>query len=109
MLSFCENGLLIQGWRPKRTIVLLSWGAEEPKYMGSVEWIEVGVVNLRAIHPSYKIMPYYDDSLSLIFCRLFFRNGDIPSIQKGYYLDIFFQDFLLAAVYITSMVNFDVS
>ncbi|CAH3021074.1 unnamed protein product [Porites evermanni] len=31
---------LKKGWRSKRTIVLLSWGAEEPQYMGSVEWIE---------------------------------------------------------------------
>lgn len=31
---------LKKGWKPKRTIVLLSWGAEEPKYMGSVEWLE---------------------------------------------------------------------
>jgi len=31
---------LEKGWKPKRTIVLLSWGAEEPKYMGSVEWLE---------------------------------------------------------------------
>ncbi|KAK2563784.1 N-acetylated-alpha-linked acidic dipeptidase 2 [Acropora cervicornis] len=31
---------LKKGWRPKRTIVLLSWGAEEPQYMGSVEWLE---------------------------------------------------------------------
>ncbi|XP_068744539.1 glutamate carboxypeptidase 2-like [Montipora capricornis] len=29
-----------KGWRPKRTIVFLSWGAEEPQYMGSVEWLE---------------------------------------------------------------------
>lgn len=31
---------LKKGWKPKRTIVLLSWGAEEPQYMGSVEWLE---------------------------------------------------------------------
>ncbi|XP_078359878.1 glutamate carboxypeptidase 2-like isoform X1 [Oculina patagonica] len=31
---------LNKGWKPKRTIVLLSWGAEEPQYMGSVEWLE---------------------------------------------------------------------
>lgn len=29
-----------KGWRPKRSIVFLSWGAEEPQYMGSVEWLE---------------------------------------------------------------------
>lgn len=33
--------LTYTGWRPKRTIVFLSWGAEEPQYMGSVEWLEV--------------------------------------------------------------------
>ena len=32
--------LASQGWRPKRTIVYLSWDAEEPGLMGSTEWVE---------------------------------------------------------------------
>ncbi|MBV9991107.1 MAG: M20/M25/M40 family metallo-hydrolase [Alphaproteobacteria bacterium] len=29
-----------QGWKPKRTIVYLSWDAEEPGLLGSTEWAE---------------------------------------------------------------------
>ena len=28
------------GWRPKRTLVYLSWDAEEPMLLGSTEWAE---------------------------------------------------------------------
>ncbi len=34
------GGLLQQGWRPKRTIVYLSWDGEEPGLLGSTEWAE---------------------------------------------------------------------
>jgi N-acetylated-alpha-linked acidic dipeptidase len=32
--------LLKQGWRPKRTIVICSWDAEEEGLIGSTEWVE---------------------------------------------------------------------
>ena len=32
--------LLKQGWRPKRTIVMCSWDAEEEGLIGSTEWVE---------------------------------------------------------------------
>jgi N-acetylated-alpha-linked acidic dipeptidase len=32
--------LLKQGWRPKRTIVVASWDAEEEGLIGSTEWVE---------------------------------------------------------------------
>lgn len=32
--------LLAQGWKPKRTIVLASWDAEEYGIIGSTEWVE---------------------------------------------------------------------
>ncbi|HET7570796.1 MAG TPA: transferrin receptor-like dimerization domain-containing protein [Gammaproteobacteria bacterium] len=32
--------LLKTGWRPKRTIIYMSWDAEEPGLIGSVEWQE---------------------------------------------------------------------
>jgi len=28
------------GWRPSRTIIFASWGAEEHGIMGSAEWVE---------------------------------------------------------------------
>ena len=34
------GALLRQGWRPKRTIVICSWDAEEQGLMGSTEWVE---------------------------------------------------------------------
>jgi hypothetical protein len=30
-----------KGWRPKRSILFLSWGAEEYGLIGSTEWVEV--------------------------------------------------------------------
>lgn len=30
-----------EGWRPRRTLVFCSWGAEEYGLIGSVEWVEV--------------------------------------------------------------------
>ena len=30
-----------KSWRPKRSLVFLSWGAEEYGLIGSVEWVEV--------------------------------------------------------------------
>jgi N-acetylated-alpha-linked acidic dipeptidase len=34
------GALASQGWRPKRTLVYLSWDAEEPMLLGSTEWAE---------------------------------------------------------------------
>jgi N-acetylated-alpha-linked acidic dipeptidase len=36
-----------QGWRPKRTLVYLSWDAEEPMLLGSTEWAETHEVELK--------------------------------------------------------------
>lgn len=30
------------GWKPRRSIILCSWGAEEYALIGSTEWVEVG-------------------------------------------------------------------
>jgi N-acetylated-alpha-linked acidic dipeptidase len=34
------GALLKQGWRPKRTLVIASWDAEEEGLVGSTEWVE---------------------------------------------------------------------
>jgi N-acetylated-alpha-linked acidic dipeptidase len=39
--------LVNQGWRPKRTIVYLSWDAEEPGLFGSTEWVEAHAAELK--------------------------------------------------------------
>ncbi|XP_054716263.1 putative N-acetylated-alpha-linked acidic dipeptidase [Uloborus diversus] len=39
--------LLKEGWRPRRTILFCSWGAEEHNLIGSTEWIEE---NLKLLH-----------------------------------------------------------
>jgi len=41
------GGLLKQGWRPKRTIVYLSWDGEEPGLLGSTEWAETHAEELQ--------------------------------------------------------------
>jgi len=39
--------LASHGWRPKRTIVYLSWDAEEPGLIGSTEWAEMHAAELK--------------------------------------------------------------
>ncbi|XP_042041811.1 probable glutamate carboxypeptidase AMP1 [Salvia splendens] len=38
--------LMRSGWRPRRTIVLCSWDAEEFGMIGSTEWVEQNLLNL---------------------------------------------------------------
>ncbi|KAL8152395.1 hypothetical protein V2J09_010155 [Rumex salicifolius] len=38
--------LMQSGWRPRRTIVLCSWDAEEFGMIGSTEWVEQNLLNL---------------------------------------------------------------
>src|SRR5213075_115395 len=39
--------LLKQGWKPKRTIVYAAWDGEEPALLGSTEWVETHLDELR--------------------------------------------------------------
>jgi len=41
------------GWRPKRTIILAFWDAEEPGIVGSTEWVEENADMLRANAVAY--------------------------------------------------------
>ncbi|CAF2111760.1 hypothetical protein HID58_082229 [Brassica napus] len=45
--------LLKSGWRPRRTILLCSWDAEEFGMIGSTEWVEENVLNLGASAVAY--------------------------------------------------------
>jgi N-acetylated-alpha-linked acidic dipeptidase len=41
-------GLLVKsGWKPKRTLVYLSWDGEEPMLLGSTEWAETHAADLK--------------------------------------------------------------
>ncbi|XP_020579800.1 probable glutamate carboxypeptidase VP8 isoform X3 [Phalaenopsis equestris] len=45
------GALLRSGWRPKRTIILCSWDAEEFGMIGSTEWVEqnLGILESKAV------------------------------------------------------------
>ncbi|XP_015577834.2 probable glutamate carboxypeptidase AMP1 [Ricinus communis] len=45
--------LMKMGWKPRRTIVLCSWDAEEFGMVGSTEWVEQNLVNLGAKAVAY--------------------------------------------------------
>jgi N-acetylated-alpha-linked acidic dipeptidase len=40
--------LLKQGWKPRRTIIYAAWDGEEPGLLGSTEWVEAHLDELRA-------------------------------------------------------------
>ncbi|KAI0841928.1 glutamate carboxypeptidase [Hypoxylon sp. FL0890] len=52
-LSKAFGGLLSQGWRPRRNIVLGSWDGEEYGLLGSTEWVEEYVPWLTETAVSY--------------------------------------------------------
>jgi N-acetylated-alpha-linked acidic dipeptidase len=39
--------LVRSGWKPRRTIVICQWGAEEPGLIGSTEWVEGNLAELQ--------------------------------------------------------------
>jgi len=39
--------LLKQGWKPKRTLIYCAWDGEEPGLLGSTEWVETHLEDLR--------------------------------------------------------------
>ena len=44
-------GVFVDKWRPRRTIIFCSWGAEEYGLIGSTEWIEVfRITHALALH-----------------------------------------------------------
>lgn len=65
--------LLKTGWRPKRTIIYMSWDAEEPGLIGSTEWIEDHATAL-----SHNAAIYINSDLS---GRGFLETGGSGSLQ----------------------------
>ena len=41
------GALVKQGWKPKRTIIYCAWDGEEPGLLGSTEWVETHVEELK--------------------------------------------------------------
>lgn len=41
------GSLVAQGWQPNRTLVYLSWDAEEPNLVGSTEWVETHAAEIK--------------------------------------------------------------
>jgi N-acetylated-alpha-linked acidic dipeptidase len=58
--------LLKQGWKPKRTIIYCAWDGEEPGLLGSTEWVETHVEELR----KHGVMYVNSDSNSRGFLAL---------------------------------------
>ncbi|KAF2754355.1 Zn-dependent exopeptidase [Pseudovirgaria hyperparasitica] len=52
-MSRAFGKLLAQGWKPKRTILLASWDAEEFGLQGSTEWVESHLPWLTSVSVSY--------------------------------------------------------
>ena len=52
-LSKVYGDLLKEGWRPRRTIMFCSWGAEEFNLMGSTEWLEEHIKLIQARSVAY--------------------------------------------------------
>ncbi|KAK4757396.1 hypothetical protein SAY87_018697 [Trapa incisa] len=45
--------IMRMGWKPRRTIILCSWDAEEFGMMGSTEWVERNIVNVGSKSVAY--------------------------------------------------------
>ena len=58
--------LVKQGWKPKRTIIYCAWDGEEPGLLGSTEWVETHVDDLR----KHAVMYVNSDSNSRGFLEL---------------------------------------
>ena len=61
------------GWRPKRTIIYVSWDAEEPTLAGSTEWVEAHAAELRQ-----KAVAYINSDTN---GRGFLNAAGSPSLQ----------------------------
>jgi N-acetylated-alpha-linked acidic dipeptidase len=76
--------LVKQGWKPKRTIVYCAWDGEEPGLLGSTEWVETHVDELK----KHAVMYVNSDSNSRGFLDLegshtleHFINGVARDVQ----------------------------
>jgi N-acetylated-alpha-linked acidic dipeptidase len=79
--------LLTEGWRPRRSILFCSWGAEEFNLIGSTEWIEenIKILNGRAVaYINSDIIVIGNGSLSvaaspLLYHTIFNATKEVPN------------------------------
>jgi N-acetylated-alpha-linked acidic dipeptidase len=84
------GALLRQGWRPRRSILLCSWDAEEPDEFGSTHWAEVNENEI-----SVKAVAYLNvdvavagdrlDAYAVPSLKTFLKEvvGDVPDARGG--------------------------
>ena len=68
------GALLKQGWKPKRTIVVASWDAEEEGLMGSTEWVESHMAQLS------HAVAYFNTDVGVAGPE--FSAAAVPSLQQ---------------------------
>jgi N-acetylated-alpha-linked acidic dipeptidase len=77
------------GWRPKRTLVYLSWDAEEPMLLGSTEWAETHAAELKQkaviyVNSDGNSRGFFNASGSQPFTHLVNQAaGDVTDPQTG--------------------------
>lgn len=89
-LSRVFGDLLQEGWRPRRTILFCSWGAEEFNLIGSTEWIEeyLKILHGRAVaYINSDIIVIGNGSLSaaaspLLYHVIFNATKEVPNPNK---------------------------
>jgi Zn-dependent M28 family amino/carboxypeptidase len=68
--------LILQGWRPRRTIKFCSWGAEESGIIGSTEWVEENEREL-----STKAVTYINVDIA-VYGNLTFQLAGSPLLKN---------------------------
>ncbi len=68
------GALLKQGWRPKRSIVIGSWDAEEEGLIGSTEWVEQNV------KPLARAVAYFNTDVGVSGPE--FKASAVPSLKQ---------------------------
>jgi N-acetylated-alpha-linked acidic dipeptidase len=70
--------LLHQGWRPRRTIVIASWDAEEEGLIGSTEWVEQNLAAQHTADPIHAVA-YFNTDVAVSGPD--FKAAAVPSLR----------------------------
>ena len=73
---------LILGWKPRRTMVFISWDAEEYGLVGSLEWLQVCNSKI-LLYPSFCFICVIILEIYFVFCELIYKRfAKISSREK---------------------------